>query len=153
MCVCVCVCVRVCVCVCVCVCVFVSQYYYWKQVPSKWQAWQAIPAILQVRSSKHYTKIQVCACVYGVYVWGKPLETKFDVDCWQLPNKEEAIHTEEGVWYRLESETLVIGHRSQEVIWGQKHIQWSKEDRYLSSLGWRRHRSWSTFSEQTCCFV
>ena len=46
-CVCVCACACVCVRVCVCVCVTI------KKVPDEWQARQAIPAILQVRSSKH----------------------------------------------------------------------------------------------------
>ena len=50
--VCLCVCVRVWVCACVCVCVCVTM----KKVPDERQARQAIPAILQVSSSKHNAK-------------------------------------------------------------------------------------------------
>ena len=39
------------VCVCMCVCVTME-----KKVPDEWQARQAIPAILQVSSSKHNAK-------------------------------------------------------------------------------------------------
>ena len=43
-----------CVCVCVCVCVYVCVTM--EKVPDEWQARQAIPAILQVSSSKHNAK-------------------------------------------------------------------------------------------------
>ena len=54
-------CVSVCVCVCVCLCVCVCARaracvsHNEKKVPDEWQARQAIPAILQVSSSKHNT--------------------------------------------------------------------------------------------------
>ena len=53
---CVCVCVCVCVCACVCVRVRVCVCHHEKKVPDEWQARQAIPAILQVGSSKHNAK-------------------------------------------------------------------------------------------------
>ena len=49
--------------------------YNEKKVPDKWQARQAMPAILQVRSSKHNAKknttrvcVCVCTCSSGVFL-------------------------------------------------------------------------------------